>query len=102
MLILKALSSGPKHGYGAMRWIEEATGSRLQVEEGTLYPALHRLERRKLVSSTWGRSENNRQAKYYLLTVAGRKALTAETAGWFDFAAAMTAALRPAPTSKSR
>ena len=93
LLILKALSSGPSHGYGVARWIETATHDALAVGEGTLYPALHRLEERKWVSATWGTSENNRQAKYYALTKAGRARLELESANWRRYAAAVFAAL---------
>lgn len=93
LLILKALSSGPSHGYGVARWIEGATNDALAVGEGTLYPALHRLEERKWVSSTWGTSENNRQAKYYALTKAGHARLELESHNWRRYAAAVFAAL---------
>src|SRR6184192_1894236 len=73
LLVLKALSWGPMHGYGISEWIESATASLLLVEEGTLYPALHRLERRGWIASDWGVSDNNRRAKFYKLTAAGRR-----------------------------
>src|SRR4051812_17341905 len=72
LLILKSLSWGPKHGYGVAEWIEHATGTVLMVDEGTLYPGLHRLAKRRLIEAEWGLSENNRRAKYYALTPAGR------------------------------
>ena len=75
LVILKALTWGPRHGYGIAEWIESATGDVLFVDEGTLYPALHRLARRKLVETEWGLSDNNRRAKYYRLTSAGRARL---------------------------
>ncbi len=90
LLILKALSWGPRHGYGIADWIEHATGTEMLVGEGTLYPALHRLEARELVEAEWGLSENNRRAKYYRLTAAGRRQLAAEQANWLAFAGAMT------------
>jgi PadR family transcriptional regulator PadR len=93
LLVLKALSWGPSHGYGVARWVEEATDDALAVGEGTLYPALHRLEERGLVSARWGSSESNRRAKYYELTAAGRSQLRAETANWKRYAAAVFAAL---------
>jgi transcriptional regulator len=93
LLILKALSWGPTHGYGVARWIEQATDDALRVEEGSLYPALHRLEARGLVSTDWGVSENNRRARFYTLTKSGRARLKVETASWRRFAAAMFAAL---------
>jgi len=93
LLILKALSWGPTHGYGVARWIEQATDDALRVEEGSLYPALHRLEARGLVSTDWGVSENNRRARFYTLTKSGRARLKVETASWRRFAAAVFAAL---------
>ena len=93
LLILKALSWGPSHGYGVARWIELATDDALALREGTLYPALHRLEERGLVSANWGASENNRRAKFYALTAAGRARLRVETANWTRYAAAVFAAL---------
>lgn len=82
MLVLKALSCGPKHGYAVAEWIQETSDQVLRVEEGALYPALHRLELRGLLSSEWGISENNRRAKYYSLTSTGRKHLMAEREQW--------------------
>lgn len=93
LLILKALSTGEKHGYAVSEWIESVTDSRLLVEEGTLYPALHRLERRGLVAAEWGLSENNRKAKYYELTKAGRKGLRDESASWASYTEAVGKAL---------
>ena len=81
-LVLKTLSWGAMHGFGIARWLEDATGDALQVEEGTLYPALHRLERRKLIRGDWRLTENNRRAKYYSLTAAGRRALNDHAAQW--------------------
>jgi transcriptional regulator len=94
LLILKALSWGPAHGYAVARWIEQATGDALAVGEGTLYPALHRLEERKWISASWGTSENNRQAKFYALTKRGRSRLHVETENWRRYAAAVFAALQ--------
>ena len=94
LLILKALSFGPAHGYAVARWIEQATDDGLAVGEGTLYPALHRLEERKWIASNWGTSENNRQAKYYALTRAGRRRLEVEADNWRRYAAAVFAALK--------
>jgi PadR family transcriptional regulator PadR len=82
MLVLKALARGPRHGYAIAEWIQEASGDVLRVEEGALYPALHRLELKGLLSAEWGASDNNRRAKYYALTAAGRKQLAAEAAQW--------------------
>ena len=93
LLVLKALSWGATHGYGVARWIEFATDDVLQVGEGTLYPALHRLEERGWVSAEWGVSENNRRAKVYALTATGLAQLTAETASWSRYARAIFAAL---------
>ena len=93
LLILKALSWGRSHGYAVARWIEQATGDALVIEEGSLYPALHRLEDRGLIASDWGLSQNNRRARYYTLTPTGRRALRAESATWARFARAVFAAL---------
>src|SRR5258707_2888663 len=82
LLILKALAKGSMHGYGVAEWIHESSQDVLRVEEGALYPALHRLELRGLLSSEWGTSDNNRRAKYYALTGAGRKRLAEETEYW--------------------
>ena len=97
LLILKAVSWGPMHGYGVARWIENSTADVLQIEEGSLYPALHRLEARGWIEATWGTSANNRRAKYYELTVKGRAQLRVETATWSRFAQAVFAALEAAP-----
>lgn len=85
VMILKALSWRPLHGYGVTRWLLDVTDDALRVEEGSLYPALHRLEKRGWLSSEWGASENNRRAKYYTLTAAGRRRLRAETTSWDRF-----------------
>jgi len=89
LLVLKTLSWGPAHGYSVARWIQQLTDDVLQVGEGSLYPALHRLEERGLVESEWRRSENNRKAKFYRLTPAGRAGLRAELALWDRFALAV-------------
>ena len=89
LLILKTLSWGPMHGLGVLRWIEEVTQNRLQIEEGALYPALHRLEQRQWLDSEWGFTENNRKAKYYRLTPAGRRQLTAELSKWARYTEAV-------------
>jgi len=96
LLILKALSSGAKHGYAVAEWIHESSNDVLAVEEGALYPALHRLQLRGLLSAEWGASENNRRAKYYSLTAAGRKELSAESEYWGRMSAAVTRVLRTA------
>jgi PadR family transcriptional regulator PadR len=93
VLILKTLSWGSTHGYGIARWIQETTGDVLHVEEGSLYPAVHRLEKRGLISSEWGLSENNRRAKYYKLTPRGRAQLRAEGSRWAAFSKAVSAVL---------
>jgi PadR family transcriptional regulator, regulatory protein PadR len=82
MLVLKALARGAKHGYGVAEWIHESSNDVLHVEEGALYPALHRLELKGLLSAEWGISDNNRRAKFYSLTAAGRKKLAEETEYW--------------------
>ena len=85
LLILKALSWGPRHGYAVVEWIELATDAAFLIGEGTLYPALHRLERRGLIKADWGVSDNNRQAKYYSLAKAGRDRLQSGTSSWHRF-----------------
>lgn len=97
ILILKALLGGPLHGYGIARWVEETTEDVLRIEEGSLYPALRRLEDRELVTSEWGLSENNRRARYYRLTRAGRAHLRAESEVWLRYAGAVTRVLRVKP-----
>lgn len=93
LLILKAVSLGPQHGYGVLLRIEQISRGGFQIEQGALYPALYRLERQGLVDTEWGTSENNRRAKYYRLTAAGRRRLRDETDGWQRVVAAMAAAL---------
>jgi transcriptional regulator len=93
LLILKALASGPLHGLGASRRIEQITGGTFVVQPGSLFPALHRLEEAGFLSSDWQPSENNRRAKYYTLTKAGRRQLGAETAQWNAIALAIARAL---------
>lgn len=96
-LILKALSWGPMHGYAVGRWIRQNTDGALDVNEGALYPALHRMERKGLLSEEWGISETNREAKFYTLTPAGRRQLKTEIARWTRYARAVTAALNATP-----
>lgn len=98
LLILKALSLGPLHGYGVLLRIEQITRGALLVEQGALYPALYRLEHQGLLGAEWGTSDNNRRAKFYTVTAAGRKRLKDETESWNRTAAAMTAALKTRPT----
>lgn len=97
LLILKAVSLGPLHGYGVLLRIGQISGSALLIEQGALYPALFRLVRQGLLTSSWGISENNRRAKFYELTVTGRERLNEETDGWNRLAVAMAAALRATP-----
>ena len=96
MLILKTLTRGPLHGYSIAEFIQETSEDALRVEEGALYPALHRLELRGLLASEWGVSENNRRAKYYRLTAAGRKQLAEQTTRWDRLVHAVNRVLRPA------
>ena len=96
MLILKTLSRGQMHGYGIVEHIHETSEEVLRVEEGALYPALHRLELRGLLVADWGASESNRKAKYYRLTAAGRKQLAEETARWGRMTSAIARILEPA------
>ena len=93
LLILKAVSLGPLHGYGVLLRIQQISGGALLIEQGALYPALHRLEFQGLLTTEWGTSENNRRAKFYTLTPAGRQRLRQESDGWQRLVAAMTAAL---------
>ena len=93
LLILKTVSWRPMHGYAIAQWIQDTTDDALKVEEGSLYPALHRLENKGLIESRWGTSENNRQAKFYTLTRSGRRQLDIETAKWRLYAGAVFAAL---------
>jgi PadR family transcriptional regulator, regulatory protein PadR len=97
LLILKAVWLGPLHGYGVLLRIGQISGGALEIEQGALYPALYRLERQGLLATEWGVSENNRRAKYYSLTAAGRKRLREEIAGWERLAGAMAAALKARP-----
>ena len=97
LLILKAVSLGPQHGYGVLLRIEQISGAALKIEQGALYPALHRLEHGALLTSEWGVSENNRRAKFYSLTTKGRKRLRSEKDGWERLVAAMTTALATRP-----
>jgi transcriptional regulator len=95
-LILTTLASGPRHGYGIARWLETTTDSALRIEEGSLYPALYRLEQRGWIEADWGTSELGRRAKFYRLTPAGRRRLRHEAEEWARFAAAVSKVLRPA------
>lgn len=96
VLILKALSWGPRHGYAVAEWIRAVTDGELLVEEGPLYTALHRLERKGWLTAEWGYSENNRKAKYYQLSRSGRAQLRAEVSSWERYARAVTKALAAA------
>jgi PadR family transcriptional regulator, regulatory protein PadR len=93
VLVLKTLSWGPRHGYAIARWLEDTTGSGLQIEEGSLYPALYRMEQRGWIDAEWGTSELGRKAKFYKLTAAGRRQLKAETADWTQFARSVSLVL---------
>jgi PadR family transcriptional regulator, regulatory protein PadR len=94
LLILKAVSLGELHGYGVLLRIQQISNGALLVEQGALYPALYRLEHQGLLDTEWGTSDNNRRAKFYRLTAAGRRRLREETEGWARLAAAIEAALR--------
>ena len=96
LLVLKAVSWGPRHGYAVATWIRERSGEELLVEEGALYPALHRLERRGWLAAEWGLSDNNRKAKYYTLTAKGRTQLRAELSLWERYVGAVGKVLRTA------
>ncbi|MBX6332835.1 MAG: PadR family transcriptional regulator [Gemmatimonadaceae bacterium] len=95
-LILKTLSRGPMHGYAIARWLEETTDGALSIEEGSLYPALYRLEKRRVIEAEWGTSELGRRAKFYALTPRGRAELRQRTEAWARFAAAVSRVLLPA------
>jgi len=96
MLILKALTRGTLHGYSIMEFIQESSDDILRVEEGALYPALHRLELRGLLAAEWGVSENNRRAKFYRLTPAGRKYLAEESSNWVRLSGAVSRVMQTA------
>jgi PadR family transcriptional regulator, regulatory protein PadR len=96
MLVLKALMRGAMHGYGIMEFIQQTSDDVLKVEEGALYPALHRLELRGLLAAEWGVSENKRRAKFYRLTAAGRKHLAAEATNWDRLSAAIARVMQTA------
>jgi len=100
LLILKTLALGPAHGHTIAYAIERRSDDVLQVEHGSLYPALHRLEDRGWITSFWGTSENNRRARYYRLTPAGRKQLTAQTTRWDELVRAINQILKPATSSE--
>jgi transcriptional regulator len=97
MLILKAVSLGALHGYGVLVRLQQLTGGRLQIQQGSLYPALYRLERQGLIASEWGESDNKRKAKFYTLTAAGRKQLKTEAESWNRFSAVVASVLGAIP-----
>lgn len=99
LMVLKTLSWAPAHGYGIARWIEQCTDDVLQVEEGSLYPALYKLEERGLIVADWGISEHNRRAKFYRLTAAGKKQLQASVQYWTRFTNAVANVLEISPAS---
>ena len=96
LLVLKALTWGPMHGYAVARWVRETTDDDLRIEEGALYTSLHRMEQRRWIAAEWGLSDNNRRAKYYQLTPAGRRELRARTAAFSRYANAMLKVLQTA------
>jgi PadR family transcriptional regulator, regulatory protein PadR len=97
LLILKAISLGPLHGYGVLLRIQQISKDRLEIQQGSLYPALYRLERQEWISSTWGESENNRKAKYYRLTATGERQLRLEAEKWNRMTDVIGGILRTAP-----
>jgi PadR family transcriptional regulator PadR len=97
LLILKAVSLGPLHGYGVLLRIQQISQNRLHIQQGSLYPALYRLEQQGLITSEWGESENNRKAKFYRLSQAGRRRFKEETAYWRRFSEAMGFVLEAMP-----
>lgn len=96
LLVLRTLAHGAMHGWGVSQRIQETSGDVLQIQQGSLYPALHRLEQRGWIRSSWGTSENNRRAKYYELTATGRAQLDAQQTQWARFTAAVEQVLREA------
>jgi transcriptional regulator len=100
LLVLRTLITGPRHGYTIAEAILRSSGDELLVEEGALYPALHRLAARGWVQSAWGVSDNNRKARYYALTPAGRRQLKSQTAEWERYVAAVARVLKPAPAER--
>jgi transcriptional regulator len=96
MLVLRTLTLGPAHGHGIATLIEQTSGDRLRIDHGSLYPALQRLQQEGQISAEWGTSENNRRAKYYRLTPAGRRHLSAEASRWADLVAAIGRIMHPA------
>lgn len=98
LVVLKALKTGPAHGYQVARWVRAATDGALTVDDGALYTALHRLERRGLLRADWGATEQNRRAKFYALTANGRKELTAEMRSWTQYADAIFKVLNATTT----
>ena len=101
LLILKALVAQELHGYGIARWVGEVTREVLEIPEGSLYPALRRLEDRGLITSRWDLSENNRRARYYEITAKGKAHLQAETTNWLQYAQVVTAILSGTPVTQA-
>ena len=97
MLILKAVSLGPLHGYGVLLRIQQISGERLQIQQGSLYPALYRLEHQGLIKSEWGESDNKRKAKYYTLTAQGRRRFQEQTQNWEQMADIIATVLKTSP-----
>ncbi|HET6181135.1 MAG TPA: PadR family transcriptional regulator [Candidatus Sulfotelmatobacter sp.] len=97
MLILKAVSLGPLHGYGVLLRIQQISGEQLEIQQGSLYPALYRLEHQGLIASEWGESNNKRKAKFYSLTAAGRRQLRSETEKWKRMSSLIAGILRTTP-----
>jgi transcriptional regulator len=96
ILILKTLHQGPNHGYGIVRWLKEISSEEFQIEEGALYPALRKLEKRGLIASAWEVTDTGREAKFYHLTPVGEEALDEATANWDRYVHAMDSVMRPA------
>ena len=97
MLILKAVSLGPLHGYGVLLRIQQISGERLQIQQGSLYPALYRLEHQGLIKGEWGESDNKRKAKYYALTAQGRRRFQEQTQNWEQMADIIATVLKTSP-----
>lgn len=99
VVILQTLSGGPLHGYGISRWVRETTGESFSIEEGAMYPALRRLEKRGLISASWGKSDTGREARFYELTASGRQELESSVKNWERYVDAMARVLASAPGS---
>ena len=101
-LILRTVAWGPQHGFGIAKWIRIVTDGRLEIDDGALYPALHRMEHRKWITAEWGVTESRRRARYYALTALGRKALKEQTVSWTEYVTAVQQILAASTRSRAR